>query len=60
MSCGVGCRQSLDPSLLWLWRMPAAEASIGPIAWEFLYVAGVPTPPQKKGKKVLNCLEVDN
>jgi len=28
VSCGVGCRLSLDPALLWLWRRPGATAPI--------------------------------
>ena len=32
MSCGVGCRCSLDPMLLCLWCMLAAEAQIWPLA----------------------------
>jgi len=28
VSCGVGCRLSLDPALLWLWHRPAATALI--------------------------------
>ena len=28
MSCGVGHRCSSDPTLLWLWRKPAAAALI--------------------------------
>jgi len=39
MSCGVGRRCGLDPSLLWLWRRPAAVALIAPIAWELPYAA---------------------
>ena len=34
MSCEVGCRCSLDPAWLWLWRRPAAVAPIRPLAWE--------------------------
>ena len=34
MSCGVGCRCSWDPTLLWLWYRPAAIALIRPLAWE--------------------------
>ena len=34
MSCGVGCRCSLNPALLWLWHMLAAVALIRPLAWE--------------------------
>ena len=30
MSCGVGCRNSLDLVLLWLWRRLAATAPIRP------------------------------
>ena len=32
VSCGIGCRRSLDLSLLWLWCRPAAAALIQPIA----------------------------
>ena len=34
MSCGVGRRQGLDPTLLWLWGRPAAAALIQHLAWE--------------------------
>ena len=34
VSCGVGCRLGLDPTLLWLWRRLVATAPIGPLAWE--------------------------
>ena len=34
MSCGVGGRRGLDPTLLWLWYSPVATALIGPLAWE--------------------------
>ena len=34
VSCGVGCRRSSDPLLLWLWRRPAATALMRPLAWE--------------------------
>jgi len=51
MSCGVGCRCSLDPTLLWLWRRPAAVALIRPLVWEPPYAAGVALKRQKtKGK----------
>ena len=26
MGCGIGCRWSLDPMLLWLWARPVAKA----------------------------------
>ena len=32
VSCGVGCRRSSDPLLLWLWHRPAATALIRPLA----------------------------
>ena len=40
MSCGVGCRRSLGPTLLWLWRRLAATAPIRPLAWELPYAKG--------------------
>ena len=40
MSCGVGCRCSSDPALLWLWRRPVATAPTRPLAWEPPYAAG--------------------
>ena len=40
MSCGVGCRWSLDPTLLWLRCRPAAVAMIRPLAWEPPHAAG--------------------
>ena len=49
MSCGVGCRHSSHPALLWLWCRLAAIALIQPIAWESPYAMGA--APQKKEKK---------
>ena len=40
MSCGVGRRRGLDPTLLWLWHRPAAIAPIRPLAWEPPHAAG--------------------
>ena len=34
MSCGVGCRCTLDPVFLWLWYRLVAAALIRPLAWE--------------------------
>ena len=51
MSCGVGCRRGSDPTLLWLWRKPAATAPIGPLAWEPPYAAGAALKRQKTNKK---------
>ena len=47
MSCGVGHRCSLDPTLLWLWL--AAAAPVRPLAWELPYVAGVFLKRKKNG-----------
>ena len=41
MSCGVGCRCSSDPPLLWLWHRLVAVALIRSLAWEPPYAAGV-------------------
>ena len=41
MSCGVGCRHSLDLAFLWLWHRPAAVAPIRHLAWEPPYATGV-------------------
>ena len=40
MSCGVGCRRSSDPALLWLWHRPVTPAPIQLLAWELPYAAG--------------------
>ena len=53
MSCGVGHRHGLDPTLLWLWRRPAATAQIGPLAWEPPYAAGTALAKAKRKKKEL-------
>ena len=48
MSCGVGCSRGLDPTLLWLWCMPAATALIRPLAWESPYGMGVALKSKKE------------
>ena len=56
MSCGVGCRLSSDPALLWLWGRLAAVALfqplalIRPLAWEPPNATGVALKSQKKAK----------
>ena len=54
MSCGVGCRPSLYPSLLRLWCRPAATALIALLAWELPYAVGsaLKNKNKKKTKKV--------
>ena len=60
MSCGVGCRHSSDPALLWLWRRSAATAPIRPLSWEPPYATGVAHEMAKrqnknKNKYLLTC-----
>ena len=50
VSCGVGCRRSSDPALLWLWRRPAATAPIQPLAWEPPYGTGAAQEKAKRQK----------
>ena len=52
MSCGVGCRLSSDPALLWLWYRPAAASLIRSLAWELPYAVGAALKSKKKKKKV--------
>ena len=54
MSCGLGHRCGLDPSLLWLWCTLAATALIRPLAWKTPYATGAAqkrTKDKKKKKK---------
>ena len=51
MSCDVGHRRGLDPTLLWPWCRAAAIAPIGPLAREPPY-AGVALKRQKDQKKL--------
>ena len=51
MSCGVGCRCSSDPSLLWLWCRPVATAPVRPLAWEPPYAMGAVLEKAKRQKK---------
>ena len=52
MTCGVGHRCSLDPTLLWVWCTPAAAAPIQPLAWELPYVVSAALKRQKTKRKV--------
>ena len=56
MSCGIGCRCGLNPTLLWLWHRPTATAPICPLAWEPLY--GVDAALKKHTKKLWLFLDV--
>ena len=51
MSCRVGYRRGLDPTLLWLWCRPVATASIRPLAWETPYAAGAAQEMAKRPNK---------
>ena len=55
MSCGVGCRQGSDLNLPWLRCRLAAEAPIGPLAWEPPYAPGVAL--RSKKRKILLYLK---
>ena len=48
VSCGVGRRRGLYPTLLWLWCRPVATAPVGPLAWEPPYATGAALKSQKK------------
>ena len=54
MSCGVGRRRGLDPVSLWLCSRLATVASIGPLAWEPPYAAGVASPQKTKKKRMIS------
>ena len=51
MSCGVGCRQGLDPELLCLWWTLVAIALIRPLAQEPPYAMGWALEKAKRQKK---------
>ena len=53
MSCGVACRGSSDPALLWLWSRPAATDLIRPPAWEPPYAVGTALEKTEKKEKHL-------
>ena len=51
MSCGVGRRRGSDPTLLWLWRRPAAATPIQPLAWEPPHATEAAQEKAKRPKK---------
>ena len=51
MSCGVGHRCSLDPTLLWLWGRLAAVDPLDPLALEPPYATGAALKIKKEKKK---------
>ena len=60
-SYGTGQRCGLNLALLWLWCRPAAEAPIGPLAWEPPYAAGETLKKKKKSTEasINNELNID-
>ena len=60
MSCGVGCIQGSDPTLLWLWCRLAAATPIGPLAWELPYAVGVALKRKKRKKKRKSWFETQD
>ena len=52
MSCGVVCKCSSDPALLWLWWRLVATAWIGPLAWEPPYAKGEALEMAKRKIKI--------
>ena len=62
MSCGVGPRRGLDPTLLRLLFRLAATPLIGPLAWKPPYAAGVSLKKKnkKKTKKTLLSKKKNN
>ena len=51
VSCGVGPRYGLDPTLLWLWCRPVATAPVGPLAWEPPHAMGATLRNQHPNKQ---------
>ena len=51
MTCGVGCRCSLDVALLWLWCRLVVTAPIRSLAWKPPYAVGVALEKEKRQKK---------
>ena len=49
LNCGVGCRYSSDPTLLW--HRLAATAPIWPLGWELPYATDAALKKKKKRKK---------
>ena len=50
MSCGIGHRCSLDPTLLWLWCKLAAAAPIQPLAWKLPCGTGVALKKKERSR----------
>ena len=46
----------MDPTLLWLWRRPAATVLIGPLAWEPPYALGAALKKKKVKKRRLHLV----
>ena len=57
VSCGVGCRCSLDPVWLWLWCRLAAVALIQPLAQELPYAVGVALKRRRRRRRRKNSVK---
>ena len=53
VSCGVGGRQGLDPTWLWLWCRLAAVALIRPLAWELIRATGAALKNKQTKKHII-------
>ena len=59
VSCGAGCRHSLDPTWLWLWCRLAAAAPIQPLTWDSSHAMGealekkIRLGKKKKGRELI-------
>ena len=51
MNCGLVCRCSSDPELLWLWLRSAATGLTSPLAWDAPCAVDVALKRPKKKKK---------
>ena len=56
MSCGIGYRCDLDPTLLWQWCRPAAVTLAGPLSWEPPYAVGAVLKKKRKEKEKYSFL----
>ena len=59
MSCGVGHRLGLDPTLWWLWCRLAAVALIPPPDWETPYAPDAALKSKRKKQHVKGNQELE-
>ena len=56
VSCGIGRRRGLDPTLLWPWGRPAAVAPTHPLAWKLPCASGAALKGKKKVQIYLDLI----